>query len=163
MQKIPRRGDYIWPERVVNCMKELISDGLSSTEIAKILQAQFKIKMTRNMVIGKCHREGIQLGQQRKGSNLVVKAKLKEAQDIKKAQIVAKSDAVPVLMPVNIVRFTESQGGCTAVIGKDKRGEALVCAKPLWTDGKRKSSWCAECRAIYTVPYKKPLPRPHIA
>jgi len=155
-----------WTELSINRMKELIGEGLSGAETAKALQAQFNVKMTRNMVIGKCRRDGIQLTQQRKGSNLVVKAKLKEAQDIKKAQkeqleakIVAQKEAVN-LMPVSIVRFMENNGGCRAVIGNAPSGEALVCAKPLWKRGK---SWCTDHAAVYTVPVKKPLPSARIA
>jgi len=167
------RFDFVWTDEVVEKLKKLRAEGISNLQIARDLSSIYNYKISKNAVIGKSRRLGLLSKNPPKDPAKRQPVNLKPLNDIKPKNVpilthaprdlrtdpVAVS-AMPVLSPVGNVRFLESLGGCKDIIGTTPRGDALVCAKPLWRRG---SSWCVECRAVYTVPVKKPLPSARIA
>lgn len=43
-------------------LEVLVREGNSSSSISRILNAEFRVALTRNAVVGKCHRMGLNLG-----------------------------------------------------------------------------------------------------
>jgi hypothetical protein len=166
------RFDFAWPDEAIEKLKKLRSEGITNLQIARDLSSIYNYPISRNAVIGKSRRLGLLSKNPPKNPAKRQPVNLKPLQSVapKKEPIIERGiipvpahsgpsvrtdpvavSAMPVLSPVGNVRFLESLGGCKAIIGTTARGDALVCAKPLWRRG---SSWCAECRAVYTVPVR---------
>jgi hypothetical protein len=158
------RFDFAWPDEAIEKLKKLRAEGVTNLEIARDLSSIYNYKITRNAVIGKSRRLGLLSKNPPKDPAKRQPVNLKPLNDIKPKYVPVLThaprdlrtdpvyvSAMPVLSPLGKVRFLESLGGCKAIIGTTARGDALVCAKPLWRRG---SSWCAECRAVYTVPVR---------
>jgi len=58
---------FSWSEESLIQLKALIAEKHTAGRIAAILSALLKVRITRNAVIGKCHRDGIKLAQTRQG------------------------------------------------------------------------------------------------
>jgi hypothetical protein len=58
---------FSWSEENVIQLKALIAEKLTAGRIAAILSGLLKVRISKNSVIGKCHRDGIELAQTRGG------------------------------------------------------------------------------------------------
>jgi GcrA cell cycle regulator len=144
-------GATEWPPSRIEMLRELAEKGLSASGIAKAMSAALGIPVTRNAIIGKCHRTGIELqsgltgGEPRKPK--VVKPKAIKEPPQEKVETMPTQIALPFSNRVALMDLRE--GLCRFPIGDPGRDDFAFCGAEKPIDGK---PYCAAHMALCYVP-----------
>jgi hypothetical protein len=135
-----------WTSTTVETLNSLVAEKHSAGQIAAIMSRLLNVPITRNSIIGKCHRDGISLT-----GRPVTRPRLHKPRPDKvgfhkrSSQALPKETAPPVEpLLVPLVDLRDSWSECRAVIGEATLG--LFCGH----DVKPGSSYCPHHADIYT-------------
>ncbi len=150
---------FSWSEETITQLKALIAEKHCAERIAAILSAVLKVRISRNAVIGKCHREGIKLAQARGGRPRKPDGTHEKHPRVLRLQFgpaLSPSIPEPAVMPVeplNIPLVDLEKHHCREVVSFDG-AMGLFCGHPKQPG----SSFCSFHHAINWVPItpKKP-------
>jgi hypothetical protein len=144
----------IWTPAIDEEMIALIAEKKSASVIGEILSGKYGVRINRNMVIGRCHRSGIEMGKRgspgrpkRPGGGKVVRLQSK-----RRLPPTIMDDDTPPVEPLFVPFMDLTSKQCTSVEGTGGDGLATYCGHPR-AEG---SSFCPSHHAIYWNP---PQPR----
>ena len=151
---------FSWSEESISQLKALIAEKHTAGRIAAILSALLKARITRNAVIGKCHRDGIALAQTRQGRprnrDGTPPARRPRVLRVQFGRCLSPSIPEPAAMPVEPLKIPLidlEQHHCREVVSSDG-AMGLFCGHPKQAG----SSFCRFHHAINWMPItpKKP-------
>ena len=134
----------MWTEERNSRLRVLHSEGLSASQIARALNAEFGMDKTRNAIIGKLHRFGL------KGHRQYVRPARPSRPRVYAAPPVLSDEAqrIKAMDPLG-PRFRDASGVCMFIRDEPHR-DALVCGRPVKAD-----CLCADHRRLCWRPGPK--------
>lgn len=145
---------FSWSEETIIQLKALIAEKHCAGRISEILSAVLKTRISRNAVIGKCHRDGIELAQTRGGRprnpDGTPRTRRPSVLRIQFGRCLSPSIPEPAVMPVeplNIPLVDLEKHHCREVVSSDGV-MGLFCGHPKQPG----SSFCSFHHAINWVP-----------
>ena len=152
---------FSWSEESVIQLKALIAEKHSAGRIAAILSGLLKVRISKNSVIGKCHRDGIELAQTRGGRprnpDGIPRGKRRSVLRVQFGRCVAPpilQAAVMPVKPLNIALVDLEKHHCREVMASDG-AMALFCGHEKVAG----SSYCAFHQAINWMPVTPVTPK----
>lgn len=134
---------WLWDEETEDAARELVAEGLSYRQIARILTSRFKRPFTRNAVLGKAHRGNWSLPNAPLAAKGPKLPRIKIAREVRrKAPQVAPATpegAQIVAFPGTDHPYRQSSRGleippahlCHWIYGEVPKGDAVYCARPV--------------------------------
>jgi GcrA cell cycle regulator len=99
----------IWNDETIPRLKELWNEGLSCSQVAAVLREEFKVTISRNAVIGKIHRLGIQA--RSRNPKVVIRPRPVVASKPKPSAPKAPRRRAPVPVPIEQFFAPAREGG----------------------------------------------------
>lgn len=150
----------MWTEERSSRLRALHSEGLSASQIARLLNVEFGMDKTRNAIIGKLHRFGLtghrQYVRPARPSRPRVYAAPKASKpkkprykpEIAPTLLTPEAEAIRSMDPLG-PRFRDAESVCMFIRDEPHR-DALVCGRPVKAD-----CLCAEHRRLCWRPEPK--------
>ena len=133
-----------WTDAKLERLRALAAMKLSSSEVAKSLTAEFGVPITRNMVIGKCQRKGIDL-------NHAGRQPKRKIRDLLAEERPPKPEPPPSVPEFEATEFHNAgPNQCRYIAGRPSF-RAIICGNETVTG----SAYCAKHRAMLYVPVRK--------
>lgn len=151
-----------WTDEMVKVLTECAEKNMSSSQIGNKLFEKFKIKFTRNAIIGKAHRLKIKVGKPPKVKPVVVKkenAKIILKKEENKTIIDIEKPATtkidgflnPRAIGVSLLDLVEGQ--CKYPVGDIRTNDLFFCGAPA--DSLKSRTYCSYCYPILYQPLAK--------
>lgn len=152
-----------WKPEDIELVKELAAKGLTSSEIASHFY-----RVSRNSIIGLCHRKKIRLQTPHYGGKSIGNTRIadkRKREERKKMEALRPPKRKPPELPRELPtphkpgKKTIMKLGyrdCRAIIGEVNGTDTLYCGD-VAVEGK---AWCATHMKIYTVPNREPVKVP---
>jgi hypothetical protein len=144
-----------WREEFNSELRELIAQKLSAQKIANVLNERHSLTMSRNVVIGQCHRQKLKL----LGAPVAAKVIKPKPAPVRvvvvppRPRLVRADRSVRPIDATAIPFMDRASYQCAFILGDHRQLPAMCCGKDVaWRKDGTPLSWCAEHRAIvYTA------------
>lgn len=134
-----------WTDKLVSEVAAMLREGLSAAQVARRMSVTLKIKISKNSIVGMCHRRGLKLNGRKPSLRLEPKAKAAPKPSAGMKAPVKKKEKP---------RVTELSGHCQWLHGEAT--DRNFCQSPaVRIEGARFSStsWCLEhAKVVYSPP-----------
>lgn len=156
---------FAWTDEAIAELRKLVADGVSASFIAAAISGRFGHDVSRNAIIGKTRRLGLQLGGDVHGAAAVVRRQRPKRKNVSRTQNFTMiggyfalreraqaPEVAPAPLPADLaptLRFQDRlSGDCAWIPGESRGVDVMCCGRP--TEGEK--PYCSEhCAMAYTT------------
>jgi GcrA cell cycle regulator len=140
--------NFVWTDTVITDLKSLTTEGFSAGAIAGKLSEKYGVLLSRNAILGKCHRLGIRRERPTRPVAVpkTITSKPKASPKLSPHPFVPR---VVELASLNLPFVEWRRGQCMFACGNDEDGGHLFCGHPVAAE----KPYCAHhCAIAYYSP-----------